>query len=117
MYQVVKIGDKDVPMLSMASVNVYYRRVFGADPLLMQDGTKELTPGENINLYLGMGFIMAKMAEMKGRENMLKLNEDNYIEWLDQFDNAELINAVLDIAAVYNGQNVSMSQKKTEDAR
>lgn len=117
MFKIVKIGDKDVPMLGMASANIYYRRVFGVDPLLMQDGSKELTPGENINLYLGMGFIMAKMAELKDRSAMLKLNEESYIEWLDQFENADMINAVLDIAAVYNGQSLSLSEKKTEDAR
>lgn len=117
MFKVVKIGDKDVPMLGMASANVYYRRIFGADPLLIQDGSKELTPGESINLYMGMGFVMAKMAELKDRQAMLKLNEGDFIDWLDQFQTDEIIDALLDIASVYNGQNLSLSEKKAEDAR
>lgn len=117
MFRIVKIGDKEVPMLAMASVNIYYKRVFGIDPLVLQDGSREMTPGENINLYLGMGFIMAKMAELKDRQKMRQLNEDDYIDWLEQYDNADLINAVVDIAAVYNGQNTSVSEKKSEAGR
>ena len=104
-------------MLGMASVNIYYRRVFGVDPLTLQGGERELTPGENVNLYIGLGFVMAKMAELKNRRELLTLNEDAYIEWLEQFDNADMVNAIVDIAEVYNGQSCALSEKKTEDAR
>ena len=33
MFKVVKIGDKEVPMMAMASTDIYYKRVFGEDPL------------------------------------------------------------------------------------
>jgi hypothetical protein len=36
MFDVVKIGDKDVPMLAMASVDVFYRNIFHDDPIIAQ---------------------------------------------------------------------------------
>lgn len=116
MYREIKIGDKTVPMLAMASVNVYYKRVFGEDPLIKQGGKEEMSAGEAIDLYIGMGFIMAKMAE-GNREQMKKLNEDQFLDWLDSFDNADMLEAVPEISALYNGQGVPNSEKKTEDDR
>lgn len=113
MYRVIKIGDKDVPMLAMSSVNIYYRRVFGVDPLVLLGKDEGMETGVAINLYMGMGFIMAKMAE-RNREQMKKLNEDMYLDWLDNFDNADMMNAMPEISALYNGQNTSQSEKKTQ---
>ena len=36
MYKVVTIGEKEVPMLSMASTDLYYKNAFGEDPLKIQ---------------------------------------------------------------------------------
>lgn len=114
MYHIVKIGDKEVPMLAMSSVNLYYKRVFGVDPIVLLGSTEELPTGDAVNLYMGMGFIMAKMAE-GNRDQMKRLNEDMYLDWLDGFDNAEMMAAIPDISAVYNGQNTSLSEKKTQE--
>ena len=114
MFRVVKIGEKDVPMLAMSSVNLYYKRVFGVDPIVLLGSTEELPTGEAVNLYMGMGFIMAKMAE-GNRDQMKRLNEDMYLDWLDGFDNAEMMAAIPDISAVYNGQNAAQSEKKTQE--
>lgn len=113
MYNVVKIGDKSVPMMSVASTDVYYRAVFHEDPIAIQSG--DLDPGKAINLYMGLGFIMAKFAELKDRKEMLKLNEDSYLDWLDTFDRSEYINALPDIQATYEGQSVTTSDAKKKD--
>lgn len=114
MYKSVKIGEKDVPMLAMASVNVYYKRVFGVDPIVEQGNG--MGRGEAVNFALQMGFIMAMMAEKNcKRADMLKLNEDAYLDWLDGFDNGDLIDAIQDIITVYNGQNKTKSREKKED--
>ena len=111
MYQTVKIGEKEIPMLAMASVDVYYKHCFGEDPLAIQ--TKEdAGVVDAIDLVQKMGFIMAKFAETKDRKEMLKLNEEAYLDWLDQFERNDLINALPDIRAVYDGEKVTSSEEK-----
>lgn len=110
MYNLIKIGTKDVPMLSMASVDVYYKNVFHEDPLKVQ--TEAQGPNEAITFYTKMAFIMAKFAECRDRKEMAKLNEDSYIEWLDQFDRLELMTALEGIQATYDGQSVTYTDAK-----
>lgn len=113
MFDIVKIGEKEVPMLAMASVDVYYRNIFHEDPILLQ--THEMNEGAAIVFYEQMGFVMAKFAELKKSSEMRKLNEDSYLEWLDQFTRIELITALPDIMNVYNGQQVSTADAKKKD--
>lgn len=114
-YKLVKIGGKEVPMMAMASINIYYRRIFGRDPIKIQTA-KDNDTGDRINLYMEMGFVMAKFYELKAdRKEMAKLNEDAYLDWLEQFEYADYVAAVGDIAEVYEGQTVSTSQEKKEE--
>lgn len=108
MYRIVKIGDKELPMLAMASVDVYYKRIFGEDPVKIQMRGDE----SMIDFGCRMGFIMNKFAETHDRKEMLKLNEDNYLDWLDNFYRADLMNALGDIVAVYEGQKATGSTEK-----
>lgn len=114
MYNVVKIGDKDVPMLSMASVDVYYRHIFHKDAIKMQ--SQGMEEGELINFMCEMGFVMAKFAELKDRKEMLKLNEDNYLEWLDQFGRTAYLNALVDIRKTYEEQSLTSADAKKNNA-
>lgn len=115
MYQVVKIGEKEVPMLSMASVDVYYRQIFHKDAIKLQS-SKEFDEGDLINFVCEMGFVMAKFAELKDRKEIAKLTDDNYLEWLDQFDRAEFMAALPDVRMVYEGQQITHADsKKNED--
>lgn len=110
MYNLVSIGDKEVPMLAMASIDVYYRNIFHEDPVKRES---ELTgAAEAVEFYTRMGFVMAKFAEFKNRENMSKLNEDAFVEWLDQFDRMDMANALADVQKTYNGQSVTYADAK-----
>lgn len=111
MYNVVKIGDKDVPMLSMASVDLYYRNIFHEDAIKLQ-AKNDLDEGDLINFVMRMGFVMGKFAEVKDRKEMSKLNEDAFLEWLDQFDRIEYLNALADVRLTYEGQAVTASEAK-----
>lgn len=113
MYDIVKIGDKDVPMLAMASVDVYYRNIFHSDPIAAQ--MKETDEASAIVFFEQMGFVMAKFAELKKSSEMRKLNEDSYIDWLGQFKRGDYIAALPDVMAVYNGQQVTNSDSKKKD--
>lgn len=110
MFNIIKIGEKNVPMLSMASVDIYYRNVFHEDPLKFQ--TEDHEPGETVEFYERMGFIMAIFAERKTRDGMRELREDDYLDWLDGFDRLELMNALGDIQKTYDGQAVTNAEAK-----
>lgn len=114
MFREIKIGEKNVPMLAMASAVVYYKRVFGKDAIATQYemADKDLT-GEMLSFYAEMGFIMAKMAEANGdRAKLLALNYESYIEWLDQFETRDYHGAIPSIMALYEGQNAPDSKAK-----
>lgn len=113
MFDKVRIGDRDIPMLSMASTNIYYKRVFGEDPIILQ-ADRDMTPGEGVNFAQQLAFIMAKQAQANGdRKQMLALNEESYLEWLDQFDGVDLQNALEDVMRVYRKDlAVSSTEKK-----
>lgn len=114
MYNIVKIGDKDVPMLSMASTDIYYRNIFHEDAVKLQ-ASQSFDEGDLINFVSRMAFVMAKFAELKDRAEMNKLNEDAYLEWLDQFERADFMNALVDVRLTYEGQSITASDAKKKD--
>lgn len=113
MYNVIKVGEKDVPMLSMASVDIYYRNIFHEDAIKLQ--TKVQDEGDIVNFVMRMGFVMAKFAELKDRKEMSKLNEDAFLDWLDQFERSDYLNALVDVRMTYEGQSVTQSDAKKKN--
>lgn len=111
MYNEIKIGKQTVPMLAMASIDVYYRNTFHEDPVKLQTA-KDLDEGDLINFIEKMGFVMAKFAETKNRKEMMKLNEDAFLDWLDQFERADYLEALGDIRLTYEGQMVTAADAK-----
>ena len=116
MFNTVKIGAEDVPMLSMASVDLYYRQIFHEDPIALQAGDKPMSEGEAISFYCRMGFVMAKFADLKKRGEMLKLNEDAFFDWMDSFERPDLLSSLGDIRDTYEGQALTASNAKKKDA-
>lgn len=115
MFNIVKIGEKEVPMLAMASAAIYYKRVFGRDAIVVQADAK--TDGELIAFYGEMGYIMAMMAKYRDdRAKLLEINFDSYIEWLDNFSSSDYNEAIVAIAQIYEGQNKVSSKEKKESA-
>lgn len=111
MYKVVKIGDAELPMLSMASVDIYYRQIFHKDAQKIQTDP-DFGGIEALNFFFELGFIMNKRAEGKTRQEMAQLTQEDYIDWLDKLDRAGLYDAAAEIFAVYNGQNETTSDSK-----
>lgn len=103
MYRVVNIGAKEVPMLAVASVDDYYKTLFRDDPLNVLT-SKSSGDGDKTRLAFGMGFIMAKKAEMLPRNKMKSLTYDEYLDWLDQFAYGDFLAAVPEILKVYTEQ-------------
>lgn len=115
MYNVVKIGNEQVPMLAMASVDLYYKQIFHEDAIKLQSG-KDFSEGDLINFVMKMGFVMAKFAELKDRKEMAKLNEDAFLDWLDRFERADYLNALSDVRMTYEGQSLTESDAKKNNA-
>lgn len=113
MFNEVRIGEKVVPMLSMASTDLYYRNIFHEDAIKLQTSSQD--EGDIINFVMRMGFVMAKFAELKDRKEMNKLNEDSFVGWLDQFERTDYLNALVDIRLTYEGQSVTHSDTKKKN--
>lgn len=114
MYNIVKIGSAEVPMMSMASTDLYYRNIFKEDAIKIQT-SKDFDEGDIVNFVMKMGFVMAKFAELKDRKEMNKLNEDNFLDWLDGFERTDYLNALGDIRMTYEGQSLTASDAKKKD--
>lgn len=116
MFQNVKIGEQEVPMLAMASVDHYYQVIFHEDPVALQADGKAQTPEGTIHFLQRMGFVMAKFAALHDRKAMLQLNEEAFFEWLDEFPRGALLDALADIRAVYDGEQLpSVAAKKNSE--
>ncbi len=112
MFKEIQIGENRVPMLCLASTNIYYNKVFGVDPIALQANNK-LTPADGIDFATKLAFIMAKQAEFQSdRAAMLRLNEGDFIDWLDGFEMDELQTALEAAMELYRGDGKVTSKAK-----
>ena len=117
MYNTVKIGERMVPMMAMASCDVYYRNIFHEDAIKLQT-KKDLDEGDLVNFIMKMGFVMAKFYELKAdRKEMAKLNEDAYLDWLEQFEMMDMMTSFTDILDLWNIENLTHATAKKKNGR
>lgn len=102
-YKVITIGDQEVPMMALASVDVYFKKVFREDPLALL-GSAGDNDAAKAAITFPMGFIMAKFAELKDRKKMLQLTEDEYLDWLEQFEYGDYVAAAPQMLELYYSQ-------------
>lgn len=109
MYKVVMIGEAAVPMESAASIDLSYKHIFGSDPL------REITNADEtdaVSIFQRMGFVMAMFAKLKSGRELRKLTENDFLDWLDQFDRADLVTSLPDIQDVYLSAREGESKAK-----
>lgn len=118
MYREIKIGEKSIPMLANGATPIRYRMVFGKD--IMNEFNKV---GEDVGKATDslseLAFIMFKAAEAQNEHKaMATLNQESFIEWLEQFEPLDLTLAAEDIVNLYlgNEQTLSEVKKKAGDA-
>lgn len=113
MQKTVKIGETEVMMRSSAATAIRYRNTFHEDimkELIEMDPEK--MDAKVIEKIQKLGYIMVRSAE---RADMTTLTEDDYMNWLDQFDTIDIMRASKDILMLYLGNKLSSSElKKTE---
>lgn len=110
-YAVLKIGGKDVPMMSNAATPIRYRQVFRKNlnsfflGKMPEEDAADL-PGE-------LAYIMAQAAS---GADMNKLSYDGYVDWLQGFEALDFASAVTPIINVYQNNLASDSEvKKNQD--
>lgn len=102
-------------MEAMGSCDRAFWNVFHEDPIKLQAG-RDPEVSELIDFVMKLGFIMAKFAELRSSKAMRQLNEDDYLDWLDQFERADYLETLGAIREVYEGQKTISVDAKKKDA-
>ena len=103
MIKTVSIEGKDMELAANAATPFRFRQVFKKD-LLSILGNEKKAEEEGFETIMQLAFIMAKQAE---KADMTKLNEDTFIEWLEDFGSMAFVEAAEDILNVYMDSTVS----------
>lgn len=103
MIKTVSIEGKDMELAANAATPFRFRQVFKKD-LLAILGNEKKAEEEGFETIMQLAFIMAKQAE---KADMTKLNEDTFIEWLENFGSMAFVEAAEDILNVYMDSTVS----------
>lgn len=109
MYKEIQIGSKSVGMLSVAASHYIYQNIFHEDFLKK---LREENPDED--LFQKMGFVMAKLAECENPSELMKLNINNFYDWLMNFEPLDVILATEEISQLYLGSTQGSSVPKNE---
>lgn len=89
---------------------VLFRKVFHQDFLQARvDNQKD--NGAIMEIYGKMAFIMSAQHDRK-QEDVFRLTEGEYWEWLATLNGADIENHFAEISAIYEGNEVPMSDPK-----
>ena len=114
MFGKVKVGNKEIEMVSNGATPYRFRQVFKRDLLkfFADAAGGKVEDGDAADVSQKLGYIMAMQAK---KEDMNRLNEDSFITWLENFETNELVIAAEDIIAVYTGNTDQVSKAKKEN--
>ena len=118
MYREIKIGEKSIPMLANGATPIRYRMVFGRD-IISEFENVQTDSGKATTSISERAFIMAKQAESQNEHKpMTTLNQESFIEWLEQFEPLDVVLATDEIVDLYLGNEKTLSEakKKAGDA-
>ena len=113
MYGTATIGGKDVEMVANAASPYRFKQIFREDFLKRAIETNG-NEAESVDLFVKMGFIMAKQAE---KADFGKLNEDSFFLWLEDFEPSDVQMAAGEIANIYAGNAETKALPKKEADR
>ena len=105
----VTIGSKEVGMVANAASPYIYKQVFHEDFLVK---LQQKTP--DVDTFQKMGFVMAKQDETSNMADLVKLTEEDFWNWLLEFEAMDVIYATDAIANIYLAQTKSTSVPKKE---
>ena len=110
----VKIGDREIPMVANGATNIYYKQLTHQDLLayFTKQSTKKAEAADGIDTLMPLAFVMAMQAE--GNKTF---SQDDYIQWLSQFEPLEVEMALDAVMDIYTQNRVSTSTPKKNTAR
>lgn len=111
MFATIRIGDKDVGMLANAASPYIFKQVFGEDLLLKF--TQMKSEADN-SIGEKLGFIFAKQAEISDSSKLMKLNMNDFLTWLADFDPLDVFMASEQIVLLYQNQKKGTSTPKKQ---
>ena len=108
MFKEITIGGQPVELLSNAATPIRYQQIFHKDLIKsLMDASKERSIA--VSMAPELAFVMYQQAK---KADMMTLNEDSFITWLEGFGGMDFIEAADNIWEVYYGTNVSESEPK-----
>lgn len=123
MYREITIGEINVPILATASTNIYFKQIFGQDPIAIQTND-EMDTAQGLEFAQKLTFVTAMQAKAreaveKGeaariRDIMAKIQPDDIIDFLDGLDFGELQKALPMVMEAYAAQKAPSSTAKKE---
>jgi len=102
MYKTVMVDGKAMGLSANAATPFRYKQVFKSD-LFAVLGNEKRAEEEGAEVVTKLAYIMHNQAE---KADMNKLNEDDFITWLEGFSAMAFINAADDIVNVYMDSTV-----------
>ncbi len=120
MYKEIKLytqdGEKTFGFLATGSTAIRYRQVFHQDLMVLLNKLQKIDETDDVDTGIvdKLAFIMNAQAEKK---DMNTLSSDDFINWVDQFDGAELFKNMDKIVGLYLGNKFSGASPKKGAAR
>lgn len=108
MKKTLKIGEKDIELLSNARTSIYYTQLFHKDffKIALTAFSTEIPP---VNETKEIAFIMNKQAE---KADFNSISEEDFYNWLEQFEELDMVNASDQIVGVYLGNTEGSAESK-----
>ena len=105
MYKKIEIDGREVELSANAATPFRFRQIFHKD-LLSILGNEQKAESEGVEAVTQLAYIMNKQAE---KADMTKLNEDEFMVWLEDFGSMAFVNAAEAILNVYMESTESTS--------
>lgn len=104
----IVIGNETIPMKATAGTALRYRQVFGGDLLLELANVKKAKDITAVEPVQKLAYIMAVSAG----ENKERASFKDYMEWLDNFETVDLMEALPKVVYLYNASKAGVSTPK-----
>ena len=103
MFAKVKIGETEVELSANAATPFRFKQVFHKD-IFSVFGNEQKAEQEGFETIAQLTYVMAKSAE---KADMSKLNEEEFISWLEGFEPMDFVNSAEEILNAYMGNTVT----------
>lgn len=98
--------ERTVPMLANAATPIRYKMMFGKD---LMNATIFSGGDLDLEIISRLAYILSKQA---AKVDMSRLSDDDYIDWLEDFDSMAFVDSAQDIFSVYIGSRNNTSKAK-----